>query len=66
MFYIQYNHFEYLIISFGLINVLTTFQSYIYKTFYKLFDIFYIIYFNNIFIFFKTKQKYTKYIQQML
>ena len=46
-----YEHFEYQIILFELINASTTFQIYINKTLRKLVDIICIIYLNNIFIF---------------
>ena len=54
-FRIRYNHFEYLVIPFGLTNALATFQNYIYRAFYRLFDTFCITYLDDIFIFSKTR-----------
>ena len=51
----RYSYFEYLVISFGLTNALTIFQSYIYRAFYRLFDIFCIVYLDDILIFSKIK-----------
>jgi hypothetical protein len=65
-FRIRYNHFEYLVIPFGLTNTPTTFQSYIHRALHRLLDIFCIIYLNDILIFSKTRQEHTEYIQQVL
>ena len=50
-FRIRYNHFKYLIIPFGLINIPATFQTYINRALTNLIDITYMVYLNNIFIF---------------
>ena len=42
---------------FELTNVLTTFQGYINKILVEIFDVFIILYFNNIFIHTKSKKK---------
>ena len=47
----RYNHFEYLIISFNLVNVSTTFQIYINKVLINLINIIYIVYLNDILIY---------------
>ena len=49
-----YGHFEYQVMRFGLSNPPASFQGYINKILAKKFDIFVIVYLNNIFI-------YTKY-----
>ena len=47
----QYDYFEYQIMSFELTNILIIFQIYINKTLKKLVTITYVIYLNNILIF---------------
>ena len=47
----RYGYFEYIIISFGLINVSVIFQVYINRFLIDYVDIFYVIYFNNILIY---------------
>ena len=49
--------------SFSLINTLATFQAYINKALFKLVDYFVIIYFNNIFIYFKLKEDYYTHVR---
>ena len=51
IFYIKYNHFEYLIIFFNFYNIFITFQFYINNILYKFLNKFYIIYLDNIFIY---------------
>ena len=46
----------------GLINTLAIFQSYIYTILKDLLNLVYIIYLNNILIFFLFKEEYKKYI----
>ena len=46
----------------GLTNVLTAFQTYINQTLKGLVDDFYIIYLDDILIFFKIEKEYTKYL----
>ena len=53
----RYDHFEYQVILFGLTNVLATFQGYINKILVKKLDIFVIVYFDDIFIYTKSKSK---------
>jgi hypothetical protein len=48
---------------FNLINTLTIFQAYINKVLFKLIDYFVIIYFNDILIYFKSKEDYYTYIK---
>ena len=56
-FKICYGHFKYQVMLFGLINAPTIFQSYINKTLVEKFDVFMIIYLDNIFIYTKNKGK---------
>lgn len=52
-FKIRYGHFEYQIMLFSLSNTLTSFQSYINKILAKKFNIFVIVYIDDIFIYIK-------------
>ena len=47
----RYNYFEYLIISFNLVNVLITFQAYINRVLINLINIIYVVYLNDILIY---------------
>ena len=49
-FQIQYGHFEYQVMPFGLSNVLASFQGYINKILAKKLDVFVIVYLDNILI----------------
>ncbi len=55
MFHTHYDHFKYMIMSFDLINASVIFQTYINKILTKLLNDFYIIYLNDILIFFIKK-----------
>ena len=46
---------------FGLTNILATFQDYMFKTLAEKFDIFVIVYLNDIFIYIESKEK--KYVE---
>ena len=46
-----YSHFDYQVILFGLSNALASFQDYINKILAEKFDIFVIVYLDNIFIY---------------
>ncbi len=65
-FYIYYSHFKYIIISFKLINVLTTFQVYINQTLTELVNVFYIVYLNNILIYFSFLEEHQSHVKQIL
>ena len=52
-FRIQYNHFKYQVIPFGLFNIPATFQKYVNKILAEKLDIFVIVYLNNILIYTK-------------
>ena len=54
----RYDHFEYTIISFELVNIFVTFQTLINKILRKLMNHICVIYLNNILIYFKTRKKH--------
>ncbi len=66
MFCTYYDHFKYIIMLFNLINVFIIFQTYINKILTKLLNDFYIIYLNDILIFFIKKTDYVNHIKQIL
>ena len=55
-----------LVILFGLYNIPTIFQNYINYILYNALNDYYIMYFNDIFIFLKTYAKYIKYINKII
>lgn len=55
-----------MVILFGLCNILVIFQNYINYILYNAFDDYYTAYFNNIFVFFKTYAKHTKYVNEII
>jgi len=55
MFHTHYDHFKYMIILFDLINAFIIFQTYINKILTKLLNDFYVVYLNDILIFFVKK-----------
>ena len=57
VFKTRYGHFEYQVISFGLINTPTTFQGYINKILVEKLNVLVIIYLNNILIYIESKGK---------
>ena len=62
----RYEHFEYLIMFFKLINVLTTFQIHVNKTLKNLIDIVCVIYLNDILIFSKNRESHVKNVTIVL
>ena len=66
VFCTQYELYKYLMMFFKLINVLTTFQSYIHKILHKYLDIFVIIFLNDILIYFKNKNKHKQHVCTVL
>ncbi len=66
IFRIKFKHFEYLILSFGFINIPIIFQVIINYILKEYIDRIVIIYLNDIFIFNKTLEKYKKYIYFIL
>ena len=65
MFRIRYDHFEYIIMSFELVNVFVTFQTLINKVLQKLINHTCVIYLNDILIYFKTREKHWKCVRKM-
>jgi len=65
-FCIHYNHFEYMIMSFNLINTFIIFQTYINKILTELLNDFYIIYLNDILIFSVEKIDHINHVKQIL
>jgi len=65
-FHIHYNHFEYMIMSFNLINVSIIFQTYINKILTELLNNFYVVYLNDILIFFVKKIDHVDHVKQIL
>ncbi len=63
MFYICYNHFKYMIMSFNLINASVIFQTYINKILTELLNNFYIVYLNDILIFFVEKTDHVDHMK---
>ncbi len=66
MFHIHYDHFEYMIMSFNLINTSVIFQTYINKIMTELLNDFYVVYLNDILIFFVKKTDHINYVKQIL
>ena len=57
-FRIRYDHFEYAIMSFELVNVSITFQTLINKVLRELINHICVIYLNDILIYFKIRKKH--------
>lgn len=66
IFRIRYDHYEFNIISFDLINALTIFQSLINDIFRDMLDIYIIIYLDDILIYSKNDENHEKYMRQIL
>ncbi len=67
VFRTHYSYFEYQIMPFGLTNVPATFQGYINKILAEKFDVFVIIYLDDILIYTKSKrEKHMEAIQWVL
>ena len=62
----RYDRFEYAIMSFELVNVSVTFQTLINKILRELIDYIYVIYLDNILIYFKTREKHWECVRKML
>ena len=54
----RYEHFKYAIMSFEFVNVFTMFQILINKILRELINYIYLIYLNDILIYFKTREKH--------
>ncbi len=66
MFRTRYDHFEYIIMSFVLINASVIFQTYINKILTELLNDFCVVYLNNILIFFVEKTDHVNHVKQIL
>ena len=62
----KYELFEYLMMSFELINAFAILQRVVNKTLYDYLDIFVIVYMNDVLIFSKTKEKHEQHIVKVL
>ncbi len=65
-FHTHYDHFEYIIMSFNLINASVIFQTYINKILTELLNDFCVIYLNDILIFFIEKTDHVNHMKQIL
>jgi hypothetical protein len=66
VFRTRYGHYKYNILLFKLANIFIIFQAYINRALEKLFDNFYIIYFNNILIYSEFLEKYNRHVRKIL
>ena len=62
----RYNYFKYIIIPFGLANTPAIFQLYINRALVGLIDIYYIIYLDNILIYFINLTDHQRYVREVL
>ncbi len=62
----HYDHFKYMIMSFDLINASVIFQTYINKILTELLNDFYVVYLNDILIFFVEKTDHVNHVKQIL
>ena len=62
----HYDHFKYMIMSFDLINTSVIFQTYINKILTELLNDFYVVYLNDILIFFVEKTDHVDHVKQIL
>ncbi len=65
-FYTRYDHFEYMIMLFDLINASVIFQTYINKILTEFINDFCVIYLNDILIFFVKKTDHINHVKQIL
>ena len=66
VFRTRYDHFEYVVMSFNLINASATFQILINKTLQDLINHICVIYFDDILIYSKTRERYWDCVMQIL
>jgi hypothetical protein len=62
-FRIRYGYYKYVVMPFGLANAPATFQAYINKPLIGLIDIYYIVYLDNILIYFKNKREHERHVR---
>ena len=65
-FHIQYDHFEYMIMLFGLFNMPATFQAYINKALAGIIDVFCVVYLDDILIYSSSLMEHWGHIRQIL
>ena len=65
-FITRFGLYKMLITLFSLYNAPATFQNYINHIFYNTLDDYYIAYFNNILVFFKTQAEHIKHVKEVL
>ena len=63
IFHIQYDHFEYMIMSFGLFNMPATFQAYINKVLTDIIDVFCVVYLDDILIYSNLLKKHWDHVK---
>ncbi len=66
MFCTRYDHFKYMIMLYDLINASVIFQTYINKILTELLNDFYVVYLNDILIFFIEKTDHVDHVKQIL
>ena len=66
VFQTQYDHYEYLVVFFSLINTSVTFQVYINRVLQGLVDDFCVIYLDDILIFFKSEEEHQKHLELVI
>jgi hypothetical protein len=66
VFRTHYDMYEYKVVSFEFANASTTFQTYINVALRKYFDVFALVYIDDIFIFFKILEKHEKHVRVVL
>ena len=62
----RYSHFEYLVMPFGLMNALATFQAYINQMCHGLVDMFCIVYLDDILIFSRTEEEHLQHLELII
>ena len=66
VFITQFRLYKILITLFSLYNTPTIFQNYINYILYNALNNYYTVYFNNVFVFLKTRTEYIKYINEII
>ncbi len=66
VFHTQLKHYEYLIMSFDLINALVTFQIFVNNVLQRYLNQFVIVYLNDILVYSKTKKEHVQHVKKIL
>ncbi len=66
VFHTQLKHYKYLIMSFNLINVSVTFQTFVNNVLRRYLNQFIIIYLNDILVYLKTKKEHVQHVRKVL